>query len=330
MRVVSLLPSATEILFAIGAGHMLVGRSRECDHPPHLLGNPQIPVLTSQRTAFTTSADTHHQVTTLFAQAPQGTGSTSLYHLDADALRALKPDLILTQDLCEVCSIDLKAVEQVARTLDPVPQILSLNPQTLDAVFDDHLRIGKAVGMEAQASAAVTHLHSRFTRAEEFVNPYADGSVVGFMEWTDPIFIAGHWTVQLIERAGGSHPLNPTVPIPGSGAAVGPQQASRKAGKSIRVAPEVFCATQPHWLVIAPCGLNLDQVRQEVRTLRAQEWFNTLPAVRSGRVALVDGSQYFNRPGPRLVDAFEFLVGWLQGRPELIPEGFAWEPLSPE
>ena len=162
------------------------------------------------------------------------------------------------------------------------------------------------------------------------MNPYADGSVVGFMEWTDPIFIAGHWTVQLIERAGGSHPLNPTVPIPGSGAAVGPQQASRKAGKSIRVAPEVFCATQPHWLVIAPCGLNLDQVRQEVRTLRAQEWFNTLPAVRSGRVALVDGSQYFNRPGPRLVDAFEFLVGWLQGRPELIPEGFAWEPLSPE
>lgn len=323
LRVVSLLPSATEILHAIGGGHLLVGRSHECDFPEVLTDRP---VLTAQRTVFTGSADTHRQVADLFASAGAEGGNASLYHLDADALRALRPDVILTQDLCEVCSIDLGTVERVARKMDPVPRIVSLNPQTLDAVLDDHLRVGRAVGLEAEASACVTALHARFTRAEEHVNPYADGSVVGFLEWIDPVFIAGHWTVQLIERAGGSHPLNPTVPIPGSGAAVGPQQASRQAGKSIRVAGEVFAATRPQWLVIAPCGLTLEQVRAEAEGLRDQAWFASLPAVRAGRVALVDGSQMFNRPGPRLIDAFEFLVGWLQGRPELIPRGFPWEP----
>ncbi len=323
MRVVSLLPSATEILHAVGGIGHLVGRSHECDYPVHPASIAHLPVLTSQRTAFTTSPDTHQQVSAL-AQSDQ---AASLYHLDVATLHELRPDVILTQDLCEVCSIDLNTVERAIADISPKPTIVSLNPTTIDQVLDDHLRVGAALGLERRAGEAVIRLRGRMARAEEFVNPYTEPPVVGFMEWTDPVFIAGHWTVQLIERAGGAHPLNPTVPIPGSGAAVGPQQASRHAGKSIAVEPAVFAATRPEWLVIAPCGLSLEQTRTEVQALRAQSWFNDLPAVRAGRVALVDGSQFFNRPGPRLVDAFEWLVGWLQDRPELVPEGFAWERL---
>lgn len=318
MRVVSLLPSATEILHAIGGGDLLVGRSHECDHPATI---SHLPVLSRPRTEFSTSADTHQQISDLLKAGM----ADSLYHLDASMLQQLQPDVIITQSLCDVCSIDLPAVERAVSELSPQPAIVSLNPTTLDAVLDDHLRVGAALGLERQAGEAVIRLRGRFSRAEEYVNPYADGPVVGYLEWTDPLFIAGHWTVQLIERAGGRHPLNPTVPIPGNGAAVGPQQAAREAGKSIAVEHAVFAATRPEWLVISPCGLNLEQIRVEVDRLRAHNWFNSLPAVQAGRVALVDGNQMFNRPGPRLAEAFEFLVGWLQGLPELIPQGFAWE-----
>src|SRR5690606_6297571 len=139
----------------------------------------------------------------------------------------------------------------------------------------------------------------------------------------------GHWTVQLIERAGGRHPLNETVARPDAGAAAGPQQGERVAGKSVRAPAEALAATRPEALVIAPCGLSVEQTRRAVEAdLRGQGWFEGLPAVRSGRVALVDGSRMFNRPGPRLAEAFEWLVGWLNGRPELIPEGFPWEEMG--
>jgi ABC-type Fe3+-hydroxamate transport system substrate-binding protein len=190
--------------------------------------------------------------------------------------------------------------------------------------MDDMLRVGRAVGRERDAMHAVVALRERADRALEHVNPYVDGPIVGFMEWTDPIFVAGHWSVQLIERAGGRHPLNETVAKPGSGAAVGPQQAERVAGHSVAVTPEIFAAVRPEVLVIAPCGLTLEQAWAETGKLAEQAWFRDLPAVRAGRVAVVDGNQMFNRPGPRLFDALEFLVGWLNGREDLIPDGFPW------
>jgi len=128
----------------------------------------------------------------------------------------------------------------------------------------------------------------------------------------------------LIERAGGRHPLNETVPKPGSGAAAGPQQAERTAGKSIAVSTEVFAASAPEFVVVAPCGLTLDQSAAEAERLMREPWFAQLPAARAGRVAAVDGSQMFNRPGPRLIDAFEWLAGWINDRPELIPADFPW------
>jgi ABC-type Fe3+-hydroxamate transport system substrate-binding protein len=320
VRVVSLVPSAAEILALIGAADLLVGRSHECDFPPTVTDRP---ALTGSRTRadFASAAASRaidEQVRSVTAAAEP------LYTLDAGLLADLKPDLILTQGVCSVCSIDQEAVESVAGRMSPSPRVLSLNPTTVEGVLDDILRVGRAVGRERAAMHAVVALRERADRALEHVNPYVDGPVVGFMEWTDPVFIAGHWTVQLIERAGGRHPLNETVAKPGSGAAVGPQQAERVAGHSIAVSPEVFAAARPEAVVIAPCGLTLEQAWSQTGHLAEQRWFQDLPAVRAGRVAVVDGNQMFNRPGPRLFDALEFLVGWLNGREDLIPADFPW------
>ncbi len=324
VRVVSLLPSATETLAAIGALDLLVARSHECDFPD---GLAHLPALTAQRTRYDAASPTAASDVDARVREARAAGQ-SLYELDANALAALKPDVILTQDLCDVCSIDLRSVRGVAATLDPAPEVIALNPETIEGVLDDLLTVGRAVGRAREASRAVVALSDRMLRAQEHVNAYEQGPVVGFMEWTDPIFVAGHWTVQLIERAGGRHPLNETVADDDAGSAAGLQQSQRRAGRSIAVSPEVFAATRPDCLVIAPCGLTLDQTRAEAARLHEKTWFRELPAVRAGRVALVDGSAMFNRPGPRLVDAFEWLVGWVQGRPELIPDGFPWEAMQ--
>lgn len=317
MRIVSLLPSATEILCAVGGQDLLVGRSHECDFPPGL----RAPILTAARTApHADPGVIDAQVRGLLAQ------SASIYTLDSDQLAALRPDLILTQDLCSVCSIDLAAVQRTADDLarrgHARPEVLSLNPHTVEDVLDDMLRVGQAIGREAAATRTVLALQERLHAAQAHVSPFEDGPVVGFLEWTDPLFIAGHWTVQLIERAGGRHPLNPTAAPPDFGAAAGLQQSARRAGKSIAVPSDVFADTDPQWLIIAPCGLCLEDAARGAEALRSQAWFGDLPAVRAGRVAIVDGNQMFNRPGPRLVDAFEWLVAWLQRRPELAPREF--------
>jgi ABC-type Fe3+-hydroxamate transport system substrate-binding protein len=309
------------LVAALGGLQALVGRSHECDYPP---GVEALPALTASRLSPVAAgapidpADIDGQV-----RAQLGTGS--LYTLDADRLARLGPELIVTQDLCSVCSVDLNAVRRVAERMDRPPAVLSLNPETVEGVLDDLWRVGEAMGLSAEG--VVVRLRERLAQAIDYVNPFADGPNVAFLEWTDPLFIGGHWTPQLIERAGGRHPLNPTAPVPGSGAAIGPQQASRRAGKSVRVPAEVLAASKPDVVIIAPCGLSLAQIRPLARDLAGQPWFRSLPAFKAGRVALVDGSQMFNRPGPRLVDAQEFLVGYLNDRPGLIPTGFPWEPL---
>lgn len=321
MRIVSLLPSATEILCLIGGESLLVGRSHECDFP---LGLDSVPILTSQKTpAGASPADIDAAVRAQLAD------NSSLYTLDTALLARLKPDLILTQDLCRVCSIDLNTVRALASSLSPAPAILSLNPPGLEDVYDDILRIGVATGLSSQAAAAVVSLRERFFRASDHVNQFVDGPNVAFLEWTDPLFIGGHWTPQLIERAGAQHPLNPTQASPEAGAAAGPQAAGRLAGKSIRVPPEMLVASRPEALIICPCGVPLPQVRTMAAALSRQLWWTQLPAVGAGRIALVDGNQMFSRPGPRLIDAFEWLVGWLNDRPALIPPRFPWEPVRP-
>lgn len=305
MRVVSLLPSATESLCLIGGERLLVGRSHECDHPPSITDRP---ALTSQRTEFTTSAEVDRAVSDSLERGQ------SLYHLDADRLRDLAPDVILTQDLCEVCSIDLATVRRVAADMNPAPRVLSLNPQSFEDVLDDLARIGVAVGLEREAREALVALRNRFFSAADFVNPYEEARPVVFLEWIDPLFAGGHWTPQLIERAGGAHPLNPTAPMENAGMGAGGQWAHRLAGKSRRVEPADVVASAPEFLIVCPCGLDLDTTERELRAIAGADWFRALPAVRAGRVALVDGNQMFNRPGPRLVEAYEWLVWWLGGK----------------
>jgi len=318
-RVVSLLPSATEILGVINATHLLVGRSHECDFP---LGIERLPVLTRARIRHADPRDIDAAVSAAVE------GGESLYDVDADALAALRPDFILTQDLCRVCSVDLSAVRRIADALSPVPEVLSLNPTSVEGVLDDILRVADALGRAADARRALVVLRERLFRAQDFVNPFADGPSVAFLEWTDPLFGAGHWTVQLIERAGGRHPINPTVPDPHAGAAAGFQQAQRRAGPSPRLTADALIASAPDAIVIAPCGFTLEQTVAAALKLSDAPWWDDLPAVRQGRVAVVDGNQMFNRPGPRLVDAFEWLVGWLNDRPELIPPGFPWRAMT--
>lgn len=321
-RVVSLLPSATESLCAIGGGDLLVGRSHECDFPASIA---HLPALTSQAIPGQAASDPAAIDAMVREQLSSG---RSLYSLNEKLLADLKPDLILTQDLCEVCSIDLTTVRRIASTLPSRPEIVSLNPWTFEGVLDDLYAIGRAAGLEARAIETVASLRERMFAAAEFVNAFEDGPNVVFLEWTDPLFVGGHWTPQLIERAGARHPLNPTVAKEDAGAAAGPQMAERIAGKSVRAAPEIVEALNPEAIVIAPCGMNLAQTRACARELLRKEWFRGLKAVRANRVALVDGNQMFNRPGPRLVDAFEFLVGWLNRRPELVPASFPWGPLT--
>jgi len=319
MRVVSLLPSATESLVAIGGESFLVGRSHECDFPVSIIDRPALTAQKRQAPDASSPAEIDRQVRESLA------AGQSLYDLDIKKLAELSPDVILTQDLCEVCSVDLAAVRRAAAQLPRVPEIVSLNPQTVEDVLEDLIRIGQAVGLEASAAEAAGRLRERMYQAIEHVNPFTDGPSVAFLEWTDPIFIGGHWTPQLIERAGGIHPLNPTTPVEGSGAAVGMQLAYRKAGKSIRVPSEIVAASRPDAVVICPCGVGLAETRRMAEALSREPWWNGLPAVKNGRVVLVDGNQYFNRPGPRLVEALEFLVGWVNNVPRVIPEGFAWE-----
>lgn len=295
MRVVSLLPSATELLCAIGAADLLVGRSHECDFPDAILDRP---VLTGQRTHATSSSEIDAQVRESLASGQ------SLYTLDVEQLRALKPDVILTQDLCDVCSIDLNTVRGAIAEMNPQPAIISLDPKSLEDIYDDLLTVGRAIDREQDAERAMVALRERYWTARDYVNPYLEGPEVAFLEWMDPPFVGGHWTPQLIRDAGGRHSLNE----PGS--------------KSRQVNAEDLIESMPDRLIICPCGYSLDTVEARIDEAKKQSWWPLLPAVQEGRIALVDGNEMFNRPGPRLVDAFCWLVSWLNDRPEVVPTNF--------
>ncbi len=319
MRIISLLPSATESLCLIGAGDEIVGRSHECDHPGEIIDRPAVSKAT---TTVTESAEIDRVVSEALARGE------SLYRLDEARVQELAPDLIVTQDLCDVCSIDVRAVRALAAKMDSPPRVLCLNPQSFEGVLDDVLTLGTATAHEREAEAALFALRDRYFRTADSVNPYTHHPSVLFLEWTDPLYIGGHWTPQLIERAGGAHPLNPTAPMAGAGAGAGGQWAHRTAGKSIRVTHEQIVDSAPQFVIVCPCGLSLEQAIAETRKLADQSWWKSLPAVNTGRVAVVDGNEMFSRPGPRLVDAYEFLVGYLNDLPELIPEDFPWQPFE--
>jgi iron complex transport system substrate-binding protein len=281
MRICSLLPGATEILFALGLGDRIVGVTHECDYPPEAKEKPVV-VRTTIDANRLTSSEIDREVSSILA------GGNTLYTLDQPALRASAPDLILTQSLCEVCALDYNHVIEVARSLPHPPRILSLNPHGLSELLDDILRIGAATNANDAAADLVRRLQERIQTVGER-EPIRRPRVV-CLEWFDPLYIAGHWVPEIVGLAGAEDVLG------------------RAGQPSTKIEWRNVIEAKPDALLLMPCGFDLRRTVREATPLRQLEGWNDLPAVKSGNVFALNGSAYFSRPGPRLVDGLEILA----------------------
>jgi iron complex transport system substrate-binding protein len=303
MRIVSLLPSVTEILFAIGAGADVVGVTHECDFPAQARMLPQL-------TASLLPADLQ---TTPGGAAPTPTAGraeridrhvrasvhagSSLYALDAAALDALAPDVIITQELCAVCAVSYEIVAQAAKRLrGDGPTIISLEPSSLADVYATMLTVGEIVGAATGAAALVASLRERERALRERPRP-AQRPRVLVLEWTDPPMSGGHWTPGLVELAGGE----PILANPG--------------GNSQRLEWDAIVNADPDVIIVAPCGYDLASAKAAVDELAATPAWRTLRAVTSQRAYAMDGNAYVNRPGPRLIDTAELFALAIAERP---------------
>ncbi len=281
-RVLSLLPSSTEIVCALGAADALVGRSHECDFPPQISG---LPALTSPRVDVNApSVVIDRDVKRLVEQG------LSIYHVDAEQLRRLAPEVILTQTLCEVCAVTPEDLsEAVSQWTGSAPAIVSLSPNGLEDVWANILRVGQALGCEERASVLVEGLRQSVHALSTAATALSSRPQVVCVEWIEPLMAAGNWIPELVERAGGEYLL----------------------GQAGEHAPwidwEQLRAADPDVLLLLPCGFGIDRTRRELPPLLAQSGWNDLRAVRGGRVYLLEGNQFFNRPGPRLVESLEIL-----------------------
>jgi iron complex transport system substrate-binding protein len=286
MRIVSLLPSATEILFALGLGDQVVGVTHECDFPPEARSKL---TLTRSRLAPELSSGAIDAAVSAEIESP----AHSLYTIDRDLLARLAPDLIVTQALCEVCAVAYDEVLDAVRGLPHQPTVLNLEPTSLDEVLSAIEQVGAATGREMEAGALVGSLRARIDDVRRRADEASSRPRVGFLEWIDPLFCGGHWNPVLVEIAGGYDALG------------------QRGADAVRIEWEAFRATQPEVIVIACCGFSEERARQDLPILAAQPDYANLPAVRTGRVHVVDGAAYFSRPGPRLVDSLELLAGFV-------------------
>lgn len=287
MRIVSLLPSATDIVCALGLRGALVGRTHECDWPP---GIESVPVMTADRldTERMTSREIHDAV-----GGAVHSGS-SIYALDVEALERAKPDLIVTQELCEVCAVSYREVAEAARMMQGVgPTVVSLEPHSIDEILENVALVGRLTGAEDAARRLVEDARDRLGRLRES-NAGREPVRTVCIEWLDPIFVGGHWVPEQVEHAGGIDVLGP------------------RGGPSHEVAWDEVVGAAPEALFLMPCGVSIDKTLDELDSLRARPRWDQLPAVRAGRVWAVDGSSYFNRPGPRVVEGAEILAACLR------------------
>jgi len=284
LRIASLLPSATEIVCALGLEDQLVAVTHECDYPPSVRSKPV--VTGSVVPSDLPSAEIEHHIRRLVHQG------SSIYTLDAEQLERLQPDLILTQELCAVCAVSYPLVEKAARRLDGPREIVSLEPERLEDLFEHIRLVGRRTGREAAAREVVHDLRARLDRVRRLVERRPRRRVV-CLEWIEPLYNAGHWTPELVEQAGGHDPLG------------SPGEPSRPIEWSqvVAAAPEV--------LVVMPCGFSLNRTLREMSALARLPGWTEQPAVRAGEVYGIDGNAFFSRPGPRLVDSVEILAGLL-------------------
>ncbi len=274
MRICSLLPSGTEILYSLGLGDQIVAVTHECDYPPETAAKPRITEDLIEQGRMTSVEIDHHVSSNI---GRHGT----IYRLKQDLLETLEPDLIVTQELCEVCAVSYKEVQHAARVLEGRTRIVSLEPTTLNEMLETILLVGELTGRKDAALEKVQELNARLQRVRERVRDRERPRVYA-MEWLDPPFSAGHWVPEMVEIAGGHEVLG-------------------KAGsKSERITPERILEAQPEIIVLMPCGFSLERTVEEYRRTRF------LPGW-SGQLYAVDGSSYFNRSGPRLIDGVEIL-----------------------
>ncbi len=282
MRIVSLLPSATETVFALGLGDSVVGVSHMCDFPA---AARQLPVVS--RSVRSKSHLSSAEIDAIVQQA-RATGNPS-YIIDGDLLRRLRPDLILTQELCEVCAVGAGSVfETAAKALDYTPEILSIRPAGLGDIFDNIRRIGDAAGAPERATALLDELAGRVDYVSERAQDGHQPKVF-CIDWLEPLRNTGQWTPELVELAGGEEGL------------------AEKWGKSREVAWQEALDYQPDYVMVMPCAFDMDRTIAEASRLSARPEWNALDAVRNGRIFLFDG-QIPSRHGPRVIDVLEGLA----------------------
>lgn len=283
----SLLPSATEILFAIGAGDQVVGVTHECDYPQVASKLPK--VTSSSLPSAGSSAEIDRHVRKSLHEG------SSLYHLDSALLAHLAPDLIVTQELCKVCAVSYEIVDEAAKRLKSDPRVISLEPSSLEDVYSNVQTLAQMVGATAGAERLLHDLQKRETALREKYEHHAHPRTL-VLEWTDPPMSGGHWTPGLVEIAGG-------MPV-----------LSNPCANSTVLDWNDIAAEAPDVVIVAPCGYDLRRTQQAVAELEALSKYTQLRAYREGRVHAVDGNAYVNRPGPRLIDTAEIFAACIHER----------------
>ena len=285
-RIVSLLPAATEIAASLGLMDHVVGVSHECDFPEPASRRPRVtqcPI----HDASLTSAEVDARVRRALRE------NGTIYAIDEPLLRTLKPDVILTQRLCDVCAVGYGTVAKLAQTLPGPPRVVNLEPTSLADIFEDIRRVANASGVRERADELIRKLSDRVENVRERVTKISDRPRCFFLEWVDPPFCCGHWVPELVEIAGGNDLLG------------------RKHQPSAQIEWQQVLDARPEIIVLALCGYDIDRARRDYELLSRFPGFGSIPAAASGQVHIVNASAYFARPGPRIVDSLEILAGIL-------------------
>jgi iron complex transport system substrate-binding protein len=282
MRIISLLPSATEILFGLGLDAEVAGVSYDCDFPPQV--SERRVVVDSRIPPGLTAQEIDRQVREYVERGE------SLYTVNADALRELAPDLVVTQDLCLVCAASPDDLAAVLANFEKRPRVLSLNPRNLGDVWDDISRVARETSREDAAEKLLAEIKQRLQALQRQVEKSSARPRVAFLEWLDPFYVGGHWVPEMIVLAGGEDVFG------------------RVGAPSFRVELKDIVAAAPHIVVVAPCGYDAEQARKEYCAMTFPPAWNSIPAVRDGRVYAFEANAYASRPGPRLVTGVEALA----------------------